>query len=171
MHFTLLATTAAQLDKWKFEGCTNVNSSSWKCISYFVQIYLIFCGNIPHFLWKYISCFVEIYLMFCGNICQFFHTFLKTFLECQNISQNRGNIPLCLLCWCSASREGKLLNISHQLGSTLDFRQNSNFQFSATSSNCFGKFGIHLKVQKVCFLVKPGLLGRNGFSILKIGPH
>ena len=59
-------------------------------------------------------------------------------------------------CFCAASREGKLLNSSHQLRSTLDFRQNPNFQLSATSTNCFWKLEIHQDVQ-ITFLVRQSL--------------
>ena len=58
---------------------------------------------------------------------------------------------LCLLLLCFAPREGKLLNSSHQLRSTLDFRQNPNFQILTTARNSFGKFEVHLKVQRSLF--------------------
>ena len=61
---------------------------------------------------------------------------------CQYLKNIWSNIFLCLLLLCIASRERKLVNSSHQLGSTLDFKQNRNFKFSPKSTNCFGRICI-----------------------------
>ena len=71
---------------------------------------------------------------------------------CQYLKNIWSNIFLCLLLLCIASRERKLVNSSHQLGSTLDFKQNPNFKFSPKSTNCFGRICIWIGNCKKSFL-------------------
>ena len=122
MHFALLSTTAPQLNKWKCEGCTNVNSSSWKYILNFVEIYLKFlkgCVFIQHSA-KPLTFGTQVGSYLLNHSEHIFPTLvlkLRTILSqclkyiwsnifyCQYLKNIWSNIFLCLLLLCIASRE------------------------------------------------------------------
>ena len=88
------------------------------------------------------------------NLEPIFEIYLKQYLPLPIFKKNIwSKIFLCLLLLCIASRERKLVNSSHQLGSTLDFKQNPNFKFSPKSTNCFGRICIWIGNCKMSFFL------------------
>ena len=87
------------------------------------------------------------------NLDQYLKYIWSNIFYCQYWKNIWSNIFLCLLLLCIASRERKLVNSSHQLGSTLDFKQNPNFKFSLKSTNCFGRICIWIGNCKMSFFL------------------